>query len=151
MRTASTLVAVLGLFFCLAGVFAIQSHGGASMSTTSNSSSGSAPVAASRDQATNATASVLAATPSQHSSPNAIATRIVATSTSTQVNPTPTPMSTQQTYENTPSSAPPSSPQVPAALDLGQPGGRLLVGGTLIVLGLLGVIVTHLFERSTHR
>ena len=149
MRTASTLVALLGLFFCLAAFTALP-HGGVSMNASTHSSAGSAPVAASRDQA-NATASVQAAATLQTASPNAAGTRIAASSTSTHTHPgatpTPTPLSTQQADNGT------SSPEqpVPAALDLSQASGRLTVGGSLILLGLLGVLITHLFERSSRQ
>jgi anti-sigma factor RsiW len=148
MRTASTLVAILGLFFCLAGLLSALPHGGATMSTAPHSSAGNAPAVASRGEA-DATASVLATATFQGAaaSPNAVGTRIAATSTGTHLKATPTPTSTQHTYDSTT----PSTPQTPALLDLSQPGGRLVVGGSLILLGLLGVIATHLFERSARR
>ena len=151
MRTASTLVALLGLFFCLAAFTALP-HGGVSMNASMHSSAGSAPVAASRDQA-NATASVQAAATLQAASPNAAGTRIAAGGTSTYTHPgaTPTPLSTQQADNGTSSPEQPAAPPVPTALDLSQAGGRLTVGGSLILLGLLGVIITHLFERSSRR
>lgn len=144
MGTMSTLVAILGLFFFLAGAISFISHGGAAVPASTSSSAGmsSAP----QDRVT-ATASVLTAnTPEQGSSPGVKATHQPA---STAATTTPTQVSTHPAYNSTPVPIQPSpTSQLPAVLDLGQPGGRLSIGGSLLLLGILGTIITRLLNRS---
>jgi hypothetical protein len=142
MRVASTLVAILGLFFVLAGALSALPHGGAMNSASTASNGVSAPHAAA-GQATTQPTPLLSSTPERNLSPNAEATRRATELT------TPTPVNTSPTYGAQPQGPPTDQPALPAVLDLSQPLGRLSTGLALFLLGIVGVIVTRLLDRSS--
>ena len=142
LRVASTLVALLGLLFFLAGAFSALPHT-AGTSTSSNSSA-SMPLArpASGEEATSTAAS--ASTPQRDFSPDVRATHAAAMLTPTLISSQPTPSNTQPQDQ-----APTQAQVLPAVLDLGQPQGRLSIGAALLLLGILGALVARL-PRKTH-
>jgi anti-sigma factor RsiW len=153
VRVVSTLVAILGLLFFLAGALTALPHGGGSAASTA--SSGSSTISQPRAPSTQSEPAptptgFVTGTPAQHISPDTRATH-QATSTGAD-HLTPTPVSTQPAYsghnQNQSQNQPQTpQPQLPAALDLGQPAGRLAIGAALLLLGILGVIITRLLDR----
>ncbi len=140
LRVLSTIAAVIGLVFILAGAFTALPHGGAMMGTSNSSSSG-----------VSRSAPVQSPTLAGHASPATSATQ----------RPEGIPAATQHTTTPTPSSTPAVSvvpgtsevspmPSVPPLLDLGQPAGRLGIGSLLFLLGLLGVLVTRRLQHDEH-
>ena len=141
LRAMSTLVAVLGLLFFLAGALSSLPHGGTSASSSNSSTSMPAPhVAAGQTSATPR----VDKTPQQHLSPAASAATVMLT---------PTLMSTVPTYNNTQSQnqPPTQQPELPAVLDPGQPQGRLAIGAALLLLGIAGALVARLPTRARKR
>ena len=145
LRVVSTLVAVLGLLFFLAGAFSALPHGGASSATSSSSNSvGRVPSSSSSSQAASNS-------PEPQPSP---AARATATHRAAEAMTTPTPFNTQPPYfgpHQSQDQPPTQQPALPAALDPNLPGGRLIIGAALLLLGILGVIATRLFDRASHR
>jgi hypothetical protein len=157
IRAVSTLVAILGLLFFLAGAISALPHGGG-MATTATSSSGNTTGRASAPSTQSEPAPTptgfVTNTPAQHISPSAQATHQATSTGANHV--TPTPISTQPAYSGQhqnqdQSQNQPQTPQLPAALDLGQPAGRLAIGAALLLLGILGVIITRLLDRPSKR
>ena len=139
LRALSTIAAVIGLVFILAGAFTSLPHGGAMTSTSNSSSSGisrSAP----------------------HQSPTL--TGQAAPATRATQRPGEAPVATQHPAATSiPASTPAASnvprngevspmPSVPPLLDLSQPVGRLGIGSVLFLLGLLGVLITRRLQRD---
>ncbi|HXR64780.1 MAG TPA: zf-HC2 domain-containing protein [Ktedonobacteraceae bacterium] len=151
VRAVSTLVAILGLLFFLAGALTALPHGGGSAASTT-SSTGRAYVPSTQSEPAPTPTGFVTSTPAQHISPDTRATH-QATSTGAD-HLTPTPISTRSAYsgqnqnhdqsQNQPQTP---QPELPAALDLGQPAGRLTIGISLLLLGILGVIITRLLDR----
>lgn len=133
LRTLSTLAAVLGLIFVLAGVFASLPRGGV---MTTASSGTNAPVTSSQPsevQATDATGRAI-------QSPNVHATKVAPGLNTPTPATTPTntpPLFSAQDHTSDQQSGP------PAALDLGKTEGRLSIGSALFVLGILGFVATR--------
>lgn len=143
LRALSTLAAMLGLLFFLAGALGSLPHGGATTSM-------GAPAASSIRTAP-APASTSANTPTERFSPNVTATATRVGSVGAAVE-TPTPLSTAQPTFGT-QDQPPITQQVsfPAALDLGQAEGRLVIGAALFLLGVLGLLAALLLRRPARR
>lgn len=147
LRAVSTLVAVLGLLFFLAGALSSLPHGGGT--STSTNSSASMPVQQpASGQATPTPTPYVDNTPQRRLSPDVRATSAAAT-----VMLTPTLASTTPPYGTAQShSQPPAQqPELPAALDLGQAQGRLTIGAALLLLGILGAIIARLPGRASSR
>lgn len=145
LRALSTLAAVIGLVFILAGVAASLTHGGA----TFNSSSATLGPAHSAPHApANGTpASGVATTPTAHLTAQAASTTPRAETTA---RPTSTPTPTAASFNN--ASPPPDSQfSLPPALDPGQPEGRLSIGAALLVLGILGILLARRPQREARR
>ncbi len=153
MRVASTLVAILGLFFVLAGALSSLPHGGATTASSTSNTSSAGVARAPSSQTVPTPTGFVANTPAQtqHVSPDVRATQQATASGAKQATATAT--SIQHVPNTTPPQDQPSAPptQLPATLDLGQPAGRLTIGGALLLLGILGAIVTRLLDRSAGR
>ncbi len=136
LRVASTLVAILGLLFFLTGVFPALPQAG-----TATSGSASMPVARTASGVAALTATA-ASTPRQAFSPEARATHAATAML------TPTLIRSQPAKRNTQNAPPAQQPGLPAALDPGQPGGRLSIGLALLLLGLISALITYLPARK---
>lgn len=135
LRTLSTIAAVIGLVFILAGAFTSLPHGGA-MPSASNTSgiSQSAPVQS--------------PTLAGHASPATRATQRPEEIPAATQRATPTPASTPAVSRVPGNGEVDQTPSIPPLLDLGQPAGRLGIGSVLFLLGLLGVLVTRRLQRD---
>lgn len=147
LRAVSTLVAILGVLFFLAGASSMLAHGGASNSSATMSNA-AVPHAAS-GQITPTSTPLIANTPVQRLSPD-VRTTPHATSQLTPA-PVPTPTSTPTTYANsqTQDQPPAQQPELPAALDPGQPVGRLSIGAALLLLSILGALASRWLNRAS--
>lgn len=136
MRALSTIAAVLGIVLVLAGGFSALPRGG-----TATSSNTAAPSFAL--QRTTPGSSSKTRTPAGvgTSGGQTQDTPVSKSPVPTALAPTPPPHSTT-TVDPGNQRALASSP-TPAALDLEQPAGRLTIGSTLLLLGLLGIVFTR--------
>ncbi len=139
LRALSTIAAVIGLVFILAGALATVSHGGNYAVTTAAPpfSSNTAHTAAQGSSTPRATPNRPAEQPSL--------TRTPAQTPTPQATPSNSPTKTPASVTSTGDNPPPSG--LPSALDLGQPIGRLSIGLILLLLGILGILGTR---RSQH-
>jgi anti-sigma factor RsiW len=139
LRALSTLAAVVGLLFILFGAISALPHGGYTTNTASMAPVNSAAGKASATQTIFGNHN----TPAEQATQAAQAAQAQATERA-QHQPEPTATSSTST------SVEPQAPQVnlPAALDLGQPEGRLSIGAALLVLGILGVLLTRRSRRE---
>lgn len=134
LRALSTLAAVVGLVFFLAGALSALPHGGGMAVNSSATSSGAsiAPQTATRVPSSSAT----------KAAPSVQDTQPAANARTPTPTPVPTPAShlaqaTSQAGINQTTEPP------PAVLDLGRPEGRLSIGSALFLLGLLGVVLAR--------
>lgn len=132
LRALSTLAAVVGLVFFLAGALSALPHGGGMAVNSSATSSGAsiAPQTATREPVSRAT----------KTAPSLQDTRPAVNARTPTPAPTPTPSGSQATHQaaDNQTTEPP-----PAVLDLGRPEGRLSIGSALFLLGLLGVVLAR--------
>ena len=133
LRTLSTIAAVIGLVFILAGAFTSLPHGGAMTSASNSASSG-----------ISRSVPVQSPTLAGHASPATRATQRPGEipAATQRATPTPAVSSVPGTGEVG------QTPSIPPLLDLGQPAGRLGIGSVLFLLGLLGVLVTRRLQRD---
>lgn len=150
LRPVSTLVALLGIFLFLVGAFSALPHV-ATFNSSATMSSGSVPRAVSAPaKPTPVPTALLTNTPSlQHLSPEARTPYATV-----QLTPTPvlTPVNTPATHSDAQNQDQPPAHQleIPAAVDPGQPAGRMSIGAALLLLGILGVIVGRRLNRPSH-
>lgn len=139
LRALSTIAAVIGLVFILAGALATVSHGGNYAVTTAapQFSSNTAHTAAQGSSTPRATPNIQAEQPSL--------TRTPAQTPTPQATPSNSPTKTPASLTSTGDNPPPSGLQ--SALDPSQPVGRLSIGLILLLLGILGILGTR---RSQH-
>ena len=130
LRILSTLAAVLGLLFLLAGTVSSLSQGSTVPLNATTTSGVAHPSAAAANTATSA----VNTSPSVPGSP-----QILATSTPASIATVPGPLN--QMFSSTP----------PALLNPGQPLGRLGIGSLLFLLGILGLVLTYRFRREKSR
>jgi anti-sigma factor RsiW len=138
LRALSTLAAVVGLLFILFGAISALPHGGYATSGAVMAPSNNAAGRPSATQTILGNHNTPAEQATQAAQSPAQATRAA---------------QTQHQPEPTATSSTPVEPQVPqinlpAALDLGQPEGRLSIGAALLVLGVLGVLLTRRSRRE---
>ncbi len=144
LRALSTLAAVIGLIFILAGVAASLTQGGA----TFNSSAVMGPVhTAPHTPANGTSASGVSTTPTAHLTAQSASATARAEATT---RPTPTPTPTASQFLNTNSTTQQQS-GLPPALDIGQPEGRLSIGAALLILGILGILLVRRPRREARR
>lgn len=142
LRTLSTLAAVLGLLFILAGALSALPHMGGAATSMNSAAAPNTQSSGSQVEAPELTATASGLTPRIPATAQAASATRAPSSTVTSV-PTPTPAGTQPGFNTTSQSVQPPPAAPPAALDLGQPEGRLSIGGVLFVLGVLGVALTR--------
>jgi len=140
LRALSTLAAVVGLLFILFGAISALPHGGYATNTASMAPASSAAGKASATQTIFGNHNTPAEQATQAAQAQAQATRAA----QAQHQPEPTATSSTSTPVE------PQAPQVnlPTALDLGRPEGRLSIGAALLVLGILGVLLTRRSRRE---
>ncbi|HEX7736921.1 MAG TPA: zf-HC2 domain-containing protein [Ktedonobacteraceae bacterium] len=147
IRTLSTLAAILGLIFILAGTISALPHGGVTsgVSTASGVTAPSSIEATRKAPATSSTKSG-ASTPAQDRTPHATGTYSGTATSAPSPGLTPTP---GQPYgiDNRQHNKPPQTPELPPTLNLGRTEGRLTIGGALLLLGILGVLMSKLFRN----
>ncbi|MEO7020124.1 MAG: zf-HC2 domain-containing protein [Ktedonobacteraceae bacterium] len=137
LRALSTIAAVIGLVFILAGALATVSHSSNSASTMMAPAQNVAHTAAQGSSTPRATPNRPAEQPSL--------TRTPAQTPTPQATPSNSPTKTPASLTNTGDNPPPSGLQ--SALDPSQPVGRLSIGLILLLLGILGILGTR---RSQH-
>jgi len=137
LRTLSTIAAVIGLVFILAGAFTSLPHGGAMTSASNSASSG-----------ISRSVPVQSPTLAGHASPATRATQRPGEIPAATQRATPTPASTPAVSSVPGTGEVGQTPSIPPLLDLGQPAGRLGIGSVLFLLGLLGVLVTRRLQRD---
>ena len=151
LRVVSTLAAVLGLFFILAGALSVLPRG---MNTSAGStvSTTSAHAPSNQSPSMDATSRAIATgTTAQERTPHATGT-FSGKGTATSVpSPALTPTSAppySATKDATPGPTLAPTPDLPDALNLSLSEGRLTIGSALFLLGLLGVVMSRLGRRN---
>ncbi len=135
LRALSTLAAVVGFIFILAGAIAALPHGGG----VTNSASGRFGVSSQVGPAPTGTILGAHEQATKRAAPTGAPTNGKRASTPT---PTSTPVTSAQLSAGPGQQSPPSQP----AVDLGQPSGRLEVGSACLALGILGLFASRLFR-----
>ncbi|MGH2480232.1 MAG: hypothetical protein ACRDHW_11300 [Ktedonobacteraceae bacterium] len=137
LRALSTIAAMIGLIFILLGAFSTVSHMG------NNAASMTAP-RQTAGSAHNAATATNQRTLEPHSTSSTRDTATGSASTSTQT-PAPSPTASGSPTPTLNNGLAPgaSQPTLPLALDPGQPEGRLSIGATLLLLGILGLLWTR--------
>lgn len=144
LRAVSTLAAIIGMVFILAGALTALPHGGVTM-TTSAPSSGSQAQHAASSAATPAPSMGPYAKPPTRSTADQGTTTAGSNNTPTTI---PQPVTPQPTARGNEFSATRQPEMPPAALDPGKPEGRLGIGSALFILGILGVLLTRRSRRD---
>ncbi len=149
LRALSTIAAVIGFIFLLSGILPLLIHGGAGMTTSTNSASPSE--SNSKMQATHSTATL---NPEQQATANAVKPASTPGAPSTPGTPhTSQPGSTPAVAVKTPlaqhSNDTQKQIQAPPIIDLNIPLVRQELGLTLLIIGIIGVLITR--RRSAKR
>lgn len=145
LRALSTVAAVLGLLFIVAGALSALPHGGVSTSLNS-AAAPNTQSSGSQVEAPELTATASGLTPRIPSTAQAASATRAPASTVTSV-PTPTPADVQPGFDGIHHAPQQPAALPPAVLDPGQPEGKLSIGGGLFVLGVLGVALTRRSRR----
>jgi len=137
LRALSTLAAVVGFIFILAGAIAALPHGGG----VTNSASGRFGVSSQVGPAPTGTILGAHEQATKRAAPTGAPTNGKRAST-----PTPTPTGTPVTSAQLSSGLGQQSSPLQPAVDLGQPSGRLEIGSACLALGILGLFASRLFR-----